>query len=470
MSNPALGFLFLFFLFLGVSVCSINAQTTPFWSTTATQPNSRFGNTSLVISPVGDTLIVGTIDAGIWLSPDGGDSWQQTLIPGEGESIFSLAHMGDGLVLAGGEGKIFRSVDGGDFWETIFLPSAFPVRDFVRNSKGQLFLCTADYYDFTDWGDGVFRSDDGGRTWQARNSGFVLNRAIWRLAVDSADRLFASMFNGTTASGAGLFLSENDGNSWVNLPLQADGGGVVGDEIRLGQIYCLEVSPEDSLYLSYLGLSGTIGLSGGLRQSLAGARAGEFWDRYSLFPVVSYWLGAGPYTLYFTSRGYLLGSRQAGPSSGGPYVSKDRGSNWVRQVGGLSLTGDGFNACHFAERTDGRIYMIQEADPRVYRTDRLREPSTAVPLVRQNVAELSVFPNPFRESLTLIWPEGAGGAARLQLIAPAGRIIREERMTGNAGSFLSWQPGELPAGLYILRLETRSGIFQRRVVVSPSTR
>jgi hypothetical protein len=80
---------------------------------------------------------------------------------------------------------------------------------------------------------GVYRSDDGGTTWQARNGGIAVRAAdewhgpcrhVHKLAFDagSPDSLFAQTNTGT-------YHSENAGDSWTRVGRPGESGGLASD-------------------------------------------------------------------------------------------------------------------------------------------------------------------------------------------------------------------------------------------------
>ena len=58
------------------------------------------------------------------------------------------------------------------------------------------------------WGRGVWTSEDGGQTWADRNAGLPAGARVWRVGVDPAGRLFASVVEET------LFQSADFGRTW----------------------------------------------------------------------------------------------------------------------------------------------------------------------------------------------------------------------------------------------------------------
>lgn len=109
-----------------------------------------------------------------------------------------------GAVFAWRPDRVLRSDDGGRTFASLHLPGVNITR-ILDGAPGELLLVGAD----VGAGAGVFRSIDGGRTWQPLGLGTPLAsgaRGIVRLA---SGRLVAGAL-----TGAGLFCSDDNGRSW----------------------------------------------------------------------------------------------------------------------------------------------------------------------------------------------------------------------------------------------------------------
>jgi hypothetical protein len=70
--------------------------------------------------------------------------------------------------------------------------------------------------------------------------------------------------------------------------------------------------------------------------------------------------------------------------------------------------------------------------------------------------KLDIVPNPFGGRTTLRFAPGAGAAARLAVFDIRGRIVERSTVQASGASVL-WQPRDLPAGVYLVRLEDIKG-------------
>ena len=156
---------------------------------------------------------------GVHRSDDGGDSWRAVGAGGIvlGDSYFpqALGFSPDGSTLVVGAvhftpewyplSAFFQSKDGGATWPTLSrrAPFALNALGFDPSTAGRLYATARQ---------GVFRSDDGGRTWTARVAGLVA-AAITGLAADSE---LPSTLYAVNADGV-LSRSPDGGSSWQYL-------------------------------------------------------------------------------------------------------------------------------------------------------------------------------------------------------------------------------------------------------------
>jgi hypothetical protein len=225
----------------------------------------------------GERVLAGTRGDGARISVDGGDSWERIDLPEP--DVFAVAiSPADGALYAGTEpSRLFVSRDGGPWTELEALqdiPSrdrwSFPPRPWTHHVRwiapdpqmperllvgielGGLMYSDDGGASFTDhrpgakldthsiaWhpsvpgrayqaaGDGAAWSRDGGRTWEARDTGRDL-RYCWALAVDPADpdRWYVSAASGPGVAHSGERAQGRlygwEGDAWRALPLPTD--------------------------------------------------------------------------------------------------------------------------------------------------------------------------------------------------------------------------------------------------------
>ena len=180
-----------------------------------------------------DQTVFAGVPGGILSSGDGGQSWQIVEFPAPPPVVSSLAisphYADDGLVLAGTlEDGVFLSANRGQHWGVwnfgLFDPHILCIAlspDFKRDRT--VFVGTET---------GLFRSSNGGRSWQ--DMALPVEDAVLSLAISpgcAGDRM---ALIGT--EGQGLFSSQDEGGAWQRL----------GESLAMEAINAIIVSAEFS--------------------------------------------------------------------------------------------------------------------------------------------------------------------------------------------------------------------------------
>lgn len=134
--------------------------------------------------------------------------WIQTNGPGTGYDVRSFTVNSHGHLFAGTwtDGSIWKTTDNGGTWSKCGpVPNPNPVLSLCTNPSDHIFASV--------YLKGMFRSTDGGTTWQLKSSGLT-NLGLRGALVDD------SAFVWVVTEG-GLFRSNDNGESWV---LKTDGG------------------------------------------------------------------------------------------------------------------------------------------------------------------------------------------------------------------------------------------------------
>src|SRR5205085_1407556 len=126
-----------------------------------------------------------------------------------------------GLLCENGLSGVYRTTNGGDTWEAYneglsLVPGGWPdvVVSLHFGVAGTL-LAATDNGLFRRTGGAVIKSIDGGLTWT--DSRGIQGASVWSLAVDPASPL--TVYAAT--DGAGLMKSADGGGTWVRMPIDA---------------------------------------------------------------------------------------------------------------------------------------------------------------------------------------------------------------------------------------------------------
>ncbi|HEX4962053.1 MAG TPA: hypothetical protein VF173_14540 [Thermoanaerobaculia bacterium] len=191
-----------------------------------------------------ETFYIGTADGGVWKTADAGRTWNPLFDHEGAASVGALAlapsdpavlYVGTGQVttrwdVTSGNG-VYRSGDGGKTWEHRGLADTLHIgRLWIDPRNADVVLAAAQGHTFGPNAErGVFRTTDGGKTWSRvlfvdENTGAV------DLAADPAapDTVFASTwqvrgypwlsyFIPNTGPGSGIFKSTDGGQTWTRL-------------------------------------------------------------------------------------------------------------------------------------------------------------------------------------------------------------------------------------------------------------
>ncbi len=227
--------------------------------------------TDIAINPeTPSTIYVGGASGGILKTIDNGESWQNIFKDSPVISIGDIAidPNNENIIYAGtgeanassqsffGDG-IYKSNDAGLSWEHIGLDSSsYIARIIVDYSNSQRIFVAACGNLFTPGPErGIYRSDDGGLTWQKKlfitdsTSGIdivqhptnpnILYASMW-------ERMRGLTYRRSTGESSGIYKSTDGGDTWVELTNGLPSGAYVG---RIG--LAIAKSNPDVLYASY---------------------------------------------------------------------------------------------------------------------------------------------------------------------------------------------------------------------------
>lgn len=352
-----------------------------FWKLT----NEFWGGPKTGIALVDDSVLLVSTTTGIMKSTDEGKNFESMLTASSVHTVFVTSF---GHIFAGGTGKIYVSEDLGLSWDSVMLNTSFPIKQIIENDYHTLFAITGINND----GDGVFCSEDEGKTWESRNNGIGKLKACENIVADKNGRLYLTIADAYSTNEGGLFISETYGLSWQKINLKID--SLIGP-VKVIVPTGLSISPNDSLYLSFYGVAYNILVQLNICKSLADVTLENSWQKMHVDKNENWWLNKPLNNIHFSQKGDWYSSFTQLANNGATYFSDSKGKNWSRIIHGLGSSEDGWRFTqHFVEKSTGRIFMIQFLDERIYTTD--KSMITGINVPEEKAQKTSIFPNPVR--------------------------------------------------------------------------
>ncbi len=283
------------------------------------QPTQSIG--AIAVAPSNpDIVYVGTgeglhrpdlsVGDGIYRSADGGRTWRHLGLA-DGQQIPDLAidpADPDRLFAAvlghpygpGEERGVYRSRDGGVTWRKVLFKDADTGGSAVAIDPSRPDVVYAalwqdrlgpweDKFQFQGTGGGLFKSTDGGDTWQRLGGGLPVNttQVNFSIAASRPDRLYAVVGTNepgtySSAAGLGVFRSDNGGETWTRITSDPRPALRIGG----GDLPIIRVDPSNPDVVYSAGLVTMKSVDGGQTWSpLRGAPGGDDYQNLWISPV-----------------------------------------------------------------------------------------------------------------------------------------------------------------------------------------
>jgi photosystem II stability/assembly factor-like uncharacterized protein len=339
------------------------------------------------------TLFVGAASGGVWKSTDGATTFKPVFDDQPVQSIGAIAldpsHPQNVWVGTGeswtrnsvsvGNG-IYKSTDGGETWAYVGLPDSERISRIIVDPRAAdtVFACVPGKL----WSDsaerGLYKTTDGGKSWQLVLKGPNLSTGCGSIAMDpgNPDVLLAGLWdfrrqgwtfrsggNGAAApSGSGLYRSADGGKTWTELTAQSHKGLLPKPYGRIA----LAFAPSDARTIYAFVESTDSGL-------LISHDGGATWERGDQ----SQWMVWRPF--YFAN--LIVDPKDAGrvfKTDGSLILSEDGGKSFSSIGGFHGMHGDVHdvfidpnNSQHVFAGDDGGLWISFDGANKWWKTDNL---------------------------------------------------------------------------------------------------
>jgi photosystem II stability/assembly factor-like uncharacterized protein len=297
-----------------------------------------------MVEPRRGGLFAGVHDGGLYLSVDGGETWERKMRGITQEHVFTLASTerdGQIVLYAGTEpAHLFQSTDYGETWEE--LPSlravpdtehwTFPAPPNIAHVKNLTFVPGDDRMMYACIEQGaLLKTTDAGQTWRELSEYSRADDPVYRdihrlvLRPSNPDEMY---FTG----GAGLYYSADSGETWEHLSTH---------KARIGYPDALLFSPDESeMYMAGSACSpGAWRSTHDADASIGRSRdSGRTWEPLTQGLPQHIVGNFEAMTLAGWPGGFAL---FAGTTDGDVFVSEDRGETWATIAAGLAPVSKG---------------------------------------------------------------------------------------------------------------------------------
>lgn len=204
---------------------------------------------AIAVDPGQPGRVLAAARSGLFISNDGGSNWYGLNFPPMDKTEWNTVAIdsSDTMHIVAGSNvnnQLANSKTAGSSWDTTFSldnqHAGWKTLLFAPSDPAIIYAGTANYFsagsfDLTKPGKGIFRSNDGGKSWSPANDQLTANANVLALAVDphNPDLVYAATSN------HGLLKTTDGGQNW-----QAVQGGLPADSAS-----AIAINPHDSNFL-----------------------------------------------------------------------------------------------------------------------------------------------------------------------------------------------------------------------------
>lgn len=399
-------------------------------------------------------------------------SWEKTNSPSI--IITALTVSSDGIIFAGsndgtvqgGTNAVYRSSDDGQTWADITNGLSVGVEALSLDSNGQLWAGTA--------GAGIFKSENNGDTWTRRLSGGL----IWDISFSSKAHIFAGTHGSIGLGFGGIQRSLDNGQTWQRLA-----NGLLTDA---SDFFTLAIAANDILYAGgRIGLYRSedngdnwqiLGLDSFTVTAIAINANGDLFvatnsdglyhsiDGGTTFELINNGLNnLNLQALALSSDGDLF----AGTFGNGVFLLPAGSSNW--QELSLGLSDSTIRALAFSPADilyAGTNVGVFKNESFVTSVD---EPETRGPT---SFRLMQNYPNPFNPATTIVYDLPADGLVELRVYNLRGQAVRTlvNQAQAAGAQTVVWDGRDnlgrlVGSGIYMYTLEARDQTILRKMLL-----
>src|SRR5258705_8534602 len=233
---------------------------------------------------------------------------------------------------AAASGGVWKTVNNGNTWTPVFdTEGSYSIGAIVLDPKNPLTVWVGtgenNSQRSVSYGNGVYRSDDGGKTW--KNVGLKATEHIGRIAIDPKDSetVYVAAQGPLWGAGGdrGLYKTTDGGKTWKKILSISDNTGVtdvVIDPQNPSTVYAASYQRRRHMWTL---------INGGPESALyKSTDAGATWHKLKAgLPTTD--LGRIALTISPVDSNVIYASIEAADRKGGVFRSNDRGGSWERR-------------------------------------------------------------------------------------------------------------------------------------------